>query len=591
MLLMLGTAGHVDHGKTALIRCLTGTHTAHLPEEKKRGMTIDLGFAALDDPKHGRIGIIDVPGHERFIRNMVTGTWGLDAALLLVAADDGWMRMSTDHLRVLKAMGVSAILAVITKIDLVAPERIAELKDAIAEKSRRIVGAALPVCAVSAQSGEGIDTLRKEITSLLSTVSPRTEPHEPMLYIDRSFVLKGIGRTITGTLRGSAVRLNDELFLYPAKKSCRVKSIQNHSAEVREARPASRTALHLKISDKTALDRGMLLAGSKADILCGTHLIIRIDELFIEDETLKNHIETEIALGSTHAVGKLHFSRFEKSLARMSVSKPISAYYNQPAVLIRHGGSTILAACRILNVFTTYHRTEIKELFQIYTKHSPTSRNGVQFYARGFIPLSQKDGSGICGSEAADVGEYVIHTEFLKKWTQQILNAVKKSRTGITVDEFTAALPQNAKMAVFTLLTKKKQLIQKDGRFFDAHYAGIKMNETAKKLIAEAKREGTKGILLQKNAEAAPIRKEARALAANKQLIQLDEYLYYGIEAYNEVCKKLFDGKKTGTELSIADARESTGLSRKYIIPLFNIFERRGFLKRRGDIRIIIALP
>ena len=153
MAYILGTAGHVDHGKTALVKCLTGVETSHIPEEKKRGMTIELGFASLEDPVHGTVGIVDVPGHERFIRNMVAGTWGLDAALLIVAADDGWMQMSSDHLRVLKAMQIGAILLVITKADLADDEMISLIQEDANRHCREILGHELPSVAVSAQTG------------------------------------------------------------------------------------------------------------------------------------------------------------------------------------------------------------------------------------------------------------------------------------------------------------------------------------------------------------------------------------------------------------------------------------------------------
>ena len=166
MAYILGTAGHVDHGKTALVRCLTGVETSHIPEEKRRGMTIELGFASLEDPVHGTVGIVDVPGHERFIRNMVAGTWGLDAAMLIVAADDGWMQMSSDHLRVLKAMQINAILLVITKSDLADADMIELIQEDANRHCRDILGRELPSVAVSAQTGAGIDLLKKKITEI-----------------------------------------------------------------------------------------------------------------------------------------------------------------------------------------------------------------------------------------------------------------------------------------------------------------------------------------------------------------------------------------------------------------------------------------
>ena len=199
---VIGTAGHIDHGKSSIIRRLTGIDPDRLPEEKAREMTIDLGFAWYDTSDGTRIGIVDVPGHERFVRNMIAGVGGIDAVILVVAADDGWMPQSQEHLQIVKLLGVTSGIIALTKIDLAEKGWI----DLVAEDIRdKVAGTGLadaPMVRLSSQTGEGFDELKAEIDKLSRTIIEREIIDKPRLYIDRAFVLPGMGGVATGTLRG-----------------------------------------------------------------------------------------------------------------------------------------------------------------------------------------------------------------------------------------------------------------------------------------------------------------------------------------------------------------------------------------------------
>ena len=591
MAYILGTAGHVDHGKTALVKCLTGVETSHIPEEKKRGMTIELGFASLEDPVHGTVGIVDVPGHERFIRNMVAGTWGLDAALLIVAADDGWMQMSSDHLRVLKAMQIGAILLVITKADLADGEMISLIQEDANRHCREILGHELPSVAVSAQTGAGIGLLKEKITELLNTVRPNP-PDKPFLYIDRVFTLKGIGITVTGTLRGKRIAIGDQLTLYPGGTECRIKNIQNHHADVQSSEPGMRTALNLKIAEKASVERGMLLAGAgESPVLQGAELLIRVDESFTAQETgggIKNHSELELAAGSTHAIGAIHFHKADPSLARVSLQEAIAGRWNQNAVLIRHGGSAILASCRILAAFDTYRAAAFKQLFSVYAGRELPSWKSSRFFIDGYIEKDRTTPQEL-SPDAAEVtacGTMLCVTSKLAEWETLILDTAKKSQAGFTAEEIDLPLPVKIRQEILKKLCAEQKLAG-EGSVYRLAGSGAALSKTAQQLLQLALKAGFDGIEIDKVPQP-QARKDARDLVKLGKLVVLENFLHYHRDVYEKAVASILKGKKTGDVITIADARTASGLSRKYVLPLLNLLEKTGKVKRKENDRIVL---
>ncbi|UCD18420.1 MAG: selenocysteine-specific translation elongation factor, partial [Candidatus Zixiibacteriota bacterium] len=257
---IIGTAGHIDHGKSSIIKRLTGIDPDRLPEEKERGMTIDLGFAWYDTSDGERIGIVDVPGHERFVRNMIAGAGGIDAVILVVAADDGWMPQSQEHLQITRLLGIRHGIAAISKIDLADSGWIDLVEDDIKEK---LIGTPLensPVVRLSSETGEGFDQLRDEIEKLSKSIVVREDIAKPRLFIDRSFVLSGMGGVVAGTLRGGVLAIGQEVTVFPARRSGKVRTLQSHGQQVNRSQPGQRTAVSLTGIDKEYLKRGGVLS-------------------------------------------------------------------------------------------------------------------------------------------------------------------------------------------------------------------------------------------------------------------------------------------------------------------------------------------
>ncbi len=261
--MIVGTAGHIDHGKTALVRALTGIDTDRLPEEKRRGMTIDLGFAHLELPGIGQVGVVDVPGHERFVRNMVAGATGMDLALLVVAADDGVMPQTREHLDIVLLLGIPRCLVALNKVDLVDEARVRAATDGIRALLQDTPLAGSAIVPVSAHTGEGIERLRAALAEALGKVQARKTAGFFRLPIDRVFTLPGHGTVVTGTITGGEVKKDDRLRILPGGQEVRVRGLQTHGQPAEQAAAGSRCALNLAGVEKDAFARGMMLVDTR----------------------------------------------------------------------------------------------------------------------------------------------------------------------------------------------------------------------------------------------------------------------------------------------------------------------------------------
>ncbi len=262
----MATAGHVDHGKSALVKALTGTDPDRLPEEKLRGITIDLGFAHFELPAPSdsiwfSIGIVDVPGHEDFVKNMVAGVGSIDLALMVVAADDGWMPQTEEHLQILNYLGVTRAVVALTKIDL-ARDREQELKAAIRQKLSHTPLAHAPVVSTSTVENAGVEALKGALTEVLSRTPPPRDMGKPRLAVDRVFTLRGIGTVATGTLSGGRLNQGQDVVIQPSGIATRVRGLQSHNADVPSCGPGTRTALNL--ADVEVGGKASSAAGAKA---------------------------------------------------------------------------------------------------------------------------------------------------------------------------------------------------------------------------------------------------------------------------------------------------------------------------------------
>lgn len=379
--LILGTAGHIDHGKSSLVKCLTGSDPDRLPEEKARGVTIELGFAHLSlthEDEAYELGIVDVPGHADFVNNMVAGVGALDIALFIIAADDGWMPQSEEHLHILTYLGISNIIIALTKADLCedVPFSVEMLRDELQDTSI----AEAPIIPVSAITGEGIDQLKDTITQNLQNCQPQQDVLKPRLAIDRIFSPKGTGTVVTGTLTGGSIRIGDSLIAQPIGIPAKVRYIQSHSQALERALPGMRTALNLPdlpidAPGKPGAKRGLTLTAQSCGAPTDT-LDIHLQRLArpipgIKPRALK-HMETVmIHHGSARCRARVilhdrnHLNPGEDCLAQLRLENPLFLLTGERIVLRDGSQQSTLAGGTVLDALPARQgfRTESRETF------------------------------------------------------------------------------------------------------------------------------------------------------------------------------------------------------------------------------------
>ena len=363
--MIVGTAGHIDHGKTTLVRALTGVDTDRLPEEKKRGITIELGYAFMDE---GRIGFIDVPGHERLVHTMLAGATGIDYALLLVAADDGVMPQTREHLAVLSLLGVSRGAVVVTKIDRVEPARVAAI---CAEAGALVQGtplAAAPVLPVSAQSGEGIEALRVLLQSEVALTAQRqNEAAAFRLAVDRAFTLDGVGTVVTGTVHAGRVSMGDELVFTPSTRElhARVRSLHAQSCPVEEAHAGQRCAVALAGVARDDIERGQWLVHPGV-ALATERIDVQLTLWHDEPKALRSGTPVHVHVGAATTLGTVALLDAGDTLApgatarvQLVLHSPVGAWHGDRVVLRDASARRTLAGGAVLDPLAParYRRT------------------------------------------------------------------------------------------------------------------------------------------------------------------------------------------------------------------------------------------
>ncbi|MGF1734948.1 selenocysteine-specific translation elongation factor [Photobacterium satsumensis] len=588
---VVGTAGHVDHGKSALIKALTGIDTAHLPQEKKRGMTIDLGFAYFKHQNGEPVGVIDVPGHERFIRNMVAGVWSLDMVLFVVAADEGWMQMSTDHLKVIASMGIENVTLVITKSDLVDDDMLALVEEESLEQFLDIAGFIPDSVTVSAHQAKGIDGLRQHICHKLDkeidTERVDNERHAH-LYIDRVFTVNGVGTTVTGSLCGGEFAVGQKLYMQPGGREVQVKSLQSYHQNIELAKPVSRVAIGLKGIKKKEVERGFCLTDRKETSFVTDELIIRLDSQLFENKC-KNNSEVEVAFGTFNTLAKIFVFK-GTNLARLRLKEPASCFWNQRALLIQHGGSRILNCGSIVwsGVVAKSYRNKLYDLLMAMPEHPAwedyvTINMALYGFAKRGEQALDESGYKICG-------DWLFTEECFNQTHQHVEDILKQGQIDLSVNE----LSGKCQMAVAPLAAALDALVEegKLRRSNELYSLGSGQNEaqlspTAKKILEHMEQAGKQGYEADK--EKIPgAQKELRNLVRLGFAVPMEGKIYYLAPVYQDLVHDLLQGQSVGDRFAISEARERTGLSRKYMIPLLNRMEVEGWIKRVDNDREVL---
>ena len=336
---VFGTAGHIDHGKTALIYALTSIDTDRLPEEKERGMTIDLGFAWMKLPSGEKVGIVDVPGHENLIKNMIAGATGIDAVILVIDANEGWMPQTEEHFQIIDLLDIKYGIVAINKIDLVDQTRLNFVEKQIKERLKNTTLFNAPIVKVSTVKNIGIDQIKSTIQDLIPLMKPKKDIGKPRLFIDRVFNIKGSGTVVTGTLIGGTLHQGMEVTIFPSCKKTRLRNLQTYKEKTEIAFPGSRAALNLVGMEKNELHRGDIVFGTK-QIKASKNIDARIQLLpQLKKYSLTDRQEVVFFTGTKEVLAKVFFPETkslqpgETGFAQLRFKEPLVTYLEDRFIL------------------------------------------------------------------------------------------------------------------------------------------------------------------------------------------------------------------------------------------------------------------
>jgi len=578
---VVATAGHVDHGKSSLVLALTGTDPDRFVEEKARGLTIDLGFAFTTLPSGEDVGFVDVPGHERFVKNMLAGVGAVDVTLFVVAATEGWMPQSEEHLRILELLGVGAGMVAITKADLVDRERLEIVQLEISERLASSSLRAAPIVPTDSVTGRGIADVRTTLDALLAATPPPPDHDRPRLWIDRVFAARGSGTVVTGTLAGGSIALDDHLDVVRLDHSARVRGIETAHRSVERVAPGARVALNLAGIDRDALTRGDALV--RADQWIAARAVDVVFTL-LPDAPLRLPPRLRAAIGSgDHGVrarvldaaagfARLHFD------TRLALAVGDRIVLRDPARARTIGGAIVLdveSSCPPATAPDVLRDSVVARLLASHGWLTPTQlSNLMNLDAVAVVDLAH---SVVVGGRIAprfdvdDLRRAVrmavdAHHADLPLAAGLELGALATS-LGRSVDDLRDALADDTSVVVEHGVVRDADRVQRASDTADGRMVIAQLDATPFSPPAPSK----------------PA--VARALVREGVVVDIEGILFTAA-ALTLARQRLRDALADGATLTVGQVRELLGSSRKYVVPLLGHLDREGFTRRRGDVRI-----
>ncbi len=626
---IVGTAGHIDHGKTALIEALTGINTDTLPEERIRGMTIDVGFAYWKD----HVTIIDVPGHERFVKNMVTGVSSVDMALFVVAADDGTMPQTREHLDILNLLGVQRGVVALNKIDLVD----SDWMDLVSEDLRDLVRGTFlegaPVVPVSSITGEGIDQIRLLLETEIAKVVGRPDRGIFRLPVDRAFSVRGFGTVATGTVLSGGLRPKDEVEILPSGKQARIRSLQVHGKDVDFARVGQRTAANLGGVELGEVRRGDVLT-QPGQFGASYMLDARLRLLRNAPVPLKNRTRVRLHLGPREVLTRVILLESEallpgeEQLAQLRLESPGVAAPGDRFVIRRYSPTLTIGGGVVLDLKPAKHKrfsTEVIQTLRGLGEEEPAAVLEVRLKAAAFRPKSSETLALEMGLGLSEIEKhlnslvsrgrialfhhasatYYIHadfyTEFLVRIEKTVVGYHRKAplRPGIAREALRLRVKGAASSVFFDHCVEcllRKGVIKADGPLLSLADHEIEFSprqDGLRNSLRQHLREGCvaladlKAFSVALGSDLDSVRRVMEAMQAMGEAILLDGRLLFSREMLAEMERKCVAYLEEQGKIEVSAFRDLVGTTRKYAVPVLNYFDNHGVTLRRGDVRVL----
>jgi selenocysteine-specific elongation factor len=600
--IIIGTAGHIDHGKTALVRALTGIDTDRLKEEKQRGISIDLGFAHLQLSENVRLGLVDVPGHERFIKNMLAGVSGIDIVLFVIAANESIKPQTREHFDICMLLGIRNGIVVLTKSDL-APGDLLEL--ARLEAGEFVRGSFLedaPMVAVSATTGAGLDELRVELAKLAAAVPEKDASEYFRLPIDRAFAMRGFGNVVTGTLVSGSVRVDQEVELHPAGKRVRVRGIQVHGGAVETAIAGQRTALNLAGVEASELARGMLLA--EAGRFRPTSRIDCAFQLLPSAKPLKHRAPVHFHAGAAVVEAEVRRLNGTEPLApgsheyvRLVLREPLLLLPGDRFIVrmfspvITIGGGVVLDIApprrAHLDRLRILETAPLPERIALLARESPSGIGMADLVARtGLLEADLRRASATSSLIVLESPQFWLLdpawvTNQLEVFDQHLKQFHRQNPllAGVSKQELLARSNTLAAEGEMVRLASHKVALKHDEE--DA----MAKIETAFRAAGLAT-PGVNEVLAKSGVDPNRARTLLQLMLRDRRLVRVSEELVFHASAMQSLRALL--APKKGQRFSVPEFKDWTGVSRKYAIPLLEYLDRGRITRRDGDSRVVL---
>ncbi len=628
---IVGTAGHIDHGKTALVKALTGIDADRLEEEKRRGITIDIGFAhlALPSPDGGilRLGFVDVPGHERFVRNMLAGVGGIDLVLLVIAADESIKPQTREHFDICRLLSVRRGITVLTKSDLVDRETLDVVRLEVEEFLRGSFLDNSPIVPVSSLTGAGLDELKQALAKVAAEIPAKDSTALARLPIDRVFSMKGFGTVVTGTLVSGTIRKDEELEAFPAGKRVRVRGVQVHGQSADEALAGQRTALNLAGVTTEELARGMVLAPVST-----FHSTFRLDvklSLLPSAKPLKDrarvhfHGYTSETIAEVVLYGLKQVAPSGEAFAQLRLAGPVLLLPGDRFILRQFSPVVTIGGGVVLDAAPLVHKrpvTEVVSFLKTMATGSPeevltarVARRGEMGFRLADVPAEMNLPAGQAMKLAAHLAELGIlvcchqlllsqaaltHAKTVIADTARKFHDANPLVSGISKEELREKtnLGPEVFYAVLEKLAAEKKL-ELSGELVRLAGRGVVMKDEeadSKKMIESAfaaaglKVPALKDVLAGLKVDKARAQKIVTLLLRDKVLMKISEDLVFHRDALQDLRQRMAAEKTKRPKIDIARFKDLTGVSRKYAIPLLEYLDREHVTRRVGDERVIL---
>jgi selenocysteine-specific elongation factor len=618
---VVGTAGHVDHGKSTLIRALTGIDPDRLREERERGMTIDLGFAWLTLPGGADVGIVDVPGHQDFIRNMLAGVGGIDAVVLVIAADEGVMPQTREHLAILELLGIERGVVALSKRDLVDDEWAALVRTDVRAALQRTPLADASIVEVSAMTRRGLDELLSALEAVLGAAPARRDLARPRLPIDRAFTMTGFGTVVTGTLVDGSLRVGDEIELVPGGLRGRIRGLQTHRRAIEVARPGSRVAANLTGIPKEAVDRGMVLAHPgtvAATSVIGTRLeLLRdISGPLEHDDTVRVHAGTAETIARASVLERGAIGPAAAGWVQLRLATQLAVAVGDRLVVRRPSPSETLGGGSVADTSAERSRTRADALASLERRNAPSpadrllasldaprtpaeagERSGLDAAARdAALAALVADGRAIMLADAALSRDAYEALATRVERTIAMTHRKAPLRAGASREEVRSSLELGSKRygALIARLVADGHVAERGTALaLPTHRPSLSPEQEAKWSSARAAlaREPLQPPSVTTLQRELGIDVELlMALADRGDIVRVGEdgvFLPEAVERFGDV---IIDALRDAP-ITVAKARDLTGSSRKHVLPLLQFLDDHGLTRRVGDDRVLINDP